>query len=107
LGIEIADALDAAHHKGIIHRDIKPSNIFVVERGHAKILDFGLAKLVPAGNPMNVSEMPTASESEYLTRRGSAIGTIAYMSPEQVRGEELDARSDFKRGWRTLTVSIE
>jgi serine/threonine protein kinase/predicted Zn-dependent protease len=94
LGSEIAEALDAAHAKGIVHRDIKPGNIFITERGHAKILDFGLAKLAPAGGAANVSAMPTMSGLEQLTRPGTAVGTISYMSPEQVRGEELDARTD-------------
>ena len=94
LGTEIADGLEAAHSKGIVHRDIKPTNIFVTERGHAKILDFGLAKLAPTAEHVGDSRKSTATAEELLTNSGSAFGTIAYMSPEQARGDELDARTD-------------
>ena len=94
LGSEIADALEAAHEKGIVHRDVKPANIFVTKRGQAKVLDFGLAKLTSVAEGAGVSEMPTLTAEELLTSPGSAVGTIAYMSPEQARGEKLDARTD-------------
>ena len=102
MGVQLADALDAAHRKGILHRDIKPANIFLTQSGQAKLLDFGLAKLDDASNE-GVVGADASTAANPLTSSGSSVGTVAYMSPEQARGEPLDARSDlFWSGGRVV-----